>query len=68
MKQCRRTRADPVHLQPPIVDLSDLLYERLNGNIHRGVKQKLTLISAFNVKLDHDYECDNLEKAAKQQT
>lgn len=55
MKQCRLTRANPVHLQSPIVHLSDMLCERLNGNIHGGVEQKLALISAFNVKQDHDY-------------
>lgn len=67
ISSCRLTRANPVHLQPAIVDLSELLNKRLSGNVHGGVEQKLALISAFNVKLDHDDERDNLERTANQQ-
>lgn len=66
IKQNKLTRANPVHLQPAIVDLSDLLNEGLNGNVHCSVEQKLALIAAFNVKLDHDYYCDSLEKTVNQ--
>lgn len=55
MEQYKFTRANPVHLQPAIVDLSDLLNEGLHRNIHCGVEQKLALMFMFNVKLDHDY-------------